>query len=98
MAREILDSYGSRICIVTLFVALIYLESTKNLIGIRVLRHALCFLCSHRIKVSRKSLGLEGWALPESDSSLLYKVTSKRRSPWLCPAPSVGAGLFFVLI
>src|SRR5947209_2267517 len=23
------------------------------------------------------------------------RITSKRRSPWLCPAPSGGAGLFF---
>src|SRR5271157_856387 len=35
---------------------------------------------------------------PEFGSSLLNKVTSKRRSPWLCPAPSVGAGLFYFLM
>jgi hypothetical protein len=27
----------------------------------------------------------------------LARFTSKRRSPWLCPAPSVGAGSFFIL-
>jgi hypothetical protein len=28
---------------------------------------------------------------------LVLRITSKRRSPWLCPAPSGGAGLFLSL-
>src|SRR3954454_6949965 len=29
------------------------------------------------------------------DKGLETRITSKRRSPWLCPAPSGGAGLFY---
>src|SRR5271157_1489817 len=45
-----------------------------------------------------ESLGWVGWIRTGFGSSLPNKTTSKRRSPWLCPAPSVGAGLFYFLM
>jgi hypothetical protein len=40
---------------------------------------------------------LVGTSISKVHPGILARITSKRRSPWLCPAPSVGAGLFRLL-
>src|SRR5271166_3460362 len=91
-----LDSFGFRSLSCKPFVHSALAVAVKNLLGSESYGtpYAFCSFIEPRLP---ESLGWEGWIRTEFRSSLPDKNTSKRRSPWLCPAPSGGAGFFIYL-
>jgi hypothetical protein len=91
-----LDSPGPRIVYCNSFLSSSLAGVTKNLSGSKSdgTPYAFSSFIEPRLP---ESLGWVGWIRTGFGSSLPNKTTSKRRSPWLCPAPSVGAGIFYFL-
>src|SRR5271166_60026 len=86
----------------------ILLDSGSRIATIYWRNHLDIFLCGETLRHGlcvgrRRRAGLVDKGRPRESARYdmagsLHRITRERRSPWLCPAPSWGAGLFIAQV